>query len=40
MRLGEATGAVLALGVLKGAVACHTGMASFGSANVSGKREG
>ena len=40
MRLGEATGAVLALGVLKGAVACHTGMASFGSANVSGKRDG
>ncbi len=40
MRLGEATGAVLALGVLKGAVACHTGMASFGSAKISGKREG
>ena len=40
MRLGEATGAVLALGVLKGAVACHTGMASFDSANVSGKRDG
>ncbi len=40
MRLGEATGAVLALGVLKGAVACHTGMASFDSANISGKRDG
>jgi nicotinate-nucleotide--dimethylbenzimidazole phosphoribosyltransferase len=40
MRLGEATGAVLALGVLKGAVACHTGMASFDEANISGKRDG
>ncbi len=37
MRLGEATGAVLALGVLKGAVACHTGMASFTDAGVSTK---
>jgi nicotinate-nucleotide--dimethylbenzimidazole phosphoribosyltransferase len=39
MRLGEATGAVLALGVLKGAVACHNGMASFDEANISGKRD-
>ncbi|MEE8515164.1 MAG: nicotinate-nucleotide--dimethylbenzimidazole phosphoribosyltransferase [Alphaproteobacteria bacterium] len=37
MRLGEATGAVLALSVLKGAVACHTGMASFTDAGVSTK---
>lgn len=37
MRLGEATGAVLALGVLKGAVACHNGMASFKDAGVSTK---
>ncbi len=35
MRLGEASGAVLALGVLRGAVACHTGMASFDAAGVS-----
>ncbi len=37
MRLGEATGAVLALQVLKGAAACHAGMATFESAGVSGK---
>ncbi|MBI1986252.1 MAG: nicotinate-nucleotide--dimethylbenzimidazole phosphoribosyltransferase [Rhodospirillales bacterium] len=37
MRLGEATGAVLALQVLKGAAACHAGMATFQSAGVSGK---
>lgn len=35
MRLGEASGAALALGVLKGAVACHAGMATFGEAGVS-----
>jgi nicotinate-nucleotide--dimethylbenzimidazole phosphoribosyltransferase len=37
MRLGEASGATLALGVLKAAVACHTGMATFAEAGVSGK---
>lgn len=37
MRLGEASGAALALGVLKAAVACHTGMATFAEAGVSGK---
>lgn len=37
MRLGEASGAALAVGILKGAVACHTGMATFGEAGVSGK---
>jgi len=37
MRLGEATGAVLAVQVLKGAVACHTGMATFDEAAVSNK---
>src|SRR5579862_663205 len=36
MRLGEASGATLALGVLKAAVACHNGMATFGEAGVSG----
>ena len=35
LRLGEGSGAALALGVLKGAVACHTGMATFGEAGVS-----
>lgn len=37
MRLGEASGATLALLILKGAVACHTGMATFAEAGVSGK---
>lgn len=35
MRLGEGSGAALAIGVLKGAVACHSGMASFAEAGVS-----
>lgn len=37
MRLGEASGATLALGILRGALATHTGMASFSEAGVSGK---
>lgn len=37
MRLGEGSGAALAVGVLKGAVACHAGMATFGEAGVSEK---
>jgi nicotinate-nucleotide--dimethylbenzimidazole phosphoribosyltransferase len=36
MRLGEASGATLAVAVLKAAVACHTGMATFSGAGVSG----
>ena len=36
MRLGEASGATLALAILKAAVACHTGMATFSAAGVSG----
>ncbi len=36
MRLGEASGATLALGLLKAAAACHSGMATFGEAGVSG----
>ena len=36
MRLGEGSGATLALAVLKGAAACHNGMATFGQAGVSG----
>ncbi|WP_281984059.1 nicotinate-nucleotide--dimethylbenzimidazole phosphoribosyltransferase [Thalassorhabdomicrobium marinisediminis] len=34
LRLGEGSGAALALGVLKGAVACHSGMATFAEAGV------
>lgn len=37
MRLGEGTGAAMAVMVLKGAVACHAGMATFAEAGVSGK---
>jgi nicotinate-nucleotide--dimethylbenzimidazole phosphoribosyltransferase len=37
MRLGEGSGAALAIGLLKAAVACHTGMATFAEAGVSGK---
>jgi len=37
MRLGEASGAALAINVLRSAVACHSGMATFGEAGVSGK---
>ena len=35
MRLGEGSGAALAIGVLKGAVATHSGMATFAEAGVS-----
>jgi len=37
MRLGEASGAALAVPILKAAAACHNGMATFASAGVSGK---
>jgi len=37
MRLGEGSGATLAVGLLKAAVECHTGMATFGEAGVSGR---
>jgi nicotinate-nucleotide--dimethylbenzimidazole phosphoribosyltransferase len=36
MRLGEGSGACLAVNVLRGAVACHRGMATFAEAGVSG----
>ena len=36
MRLGEGSGAAVALGILRAAVACHTGMATFAEAGVSG----
>ncbi len=37
MRLGEGTGAALAVGIVKCAVACHNGMATFAEAGVAGK---
>jgi nicotinate-nucleotide--dimethylbenzimidazole phosphoribosyltransferase len=36
MRLGEGSGACLAVPILRGALACHAGMASFSEAGVSG----
>ena len=35
MRLGEASGACLAVNILRGALACHAGMATFAEAGVS-----
>ncbi|UWQ78304.1 nicotinate-nucleotide--dimethylbenzimidazole phosphoribosyltransferase [Leisingera sp. S132] len=35
LRLGEASGAALAIQILKGAIACHSGMATFAEAGVS-----
>ncbi len=35
LRLGEGSGAALAIGVLKAALACHSGMATFAEAGVS-----
>jgi nicotinate-nucleotide--dimethylbenzimidazole phosphoribosyltransferase len=34
MRLGEASGAAVAIGVLRAALACHSGMATFGEAGI------
>lgn len=39
MRLGEASGAMVAVLLLKAAVACHNGMATFAEAGVSGPDE-
>ncbi|WP_132250085.1 nicotinate-nucleotide--dimethylbenzimidazole phosphoribosyltransferase [Methylobacterium segetis] len=39
MRLGEGSGAALAMGLLKGALACHRDMATFEQAGVSGRSE-
>ncbi|KQT11816.1 nicotinate-nucleotide--dimethylbenzimidazole phosphoribosyltransferase [Methylobacterium sp. Leaf399] len=36
MRLGEGSGAAMAIGVLKGALACHRDMATFAQAGVAG----
>src|SRR5438128_1224831 len=37
MRLGEASGAALAIPILRAALACHTGMATFAEAGVADK---
>ncbi len=34
LRLGEGSGAALAIGVLQGAIACHSGMSTFAEAGV------
>ena len=39
MRLGEGSGAALAVAVVKAAIACHNGMATFAEAGVAGKDE-
>ncbi|MEX2166514.1 MAG: nicotinate-nucleotide--dimethylbenzimidazole phosphoribosyltransferase [Methyloceanibacter sp.] len=39
MRLGEGSGAAVAVLVLRAALACHTGMATFAEAQVSGKED-
>jgi tripartite-type tricarboxylate transporter receptor subunit TctC len=39
MRLGEGTGAALAVGIVKAALAAHNGMATFGDAGVAGKSD-
>jgi nicotinate-nucleotide--dimethylbenzimidazole phosphoribosyltransferase len=39
MRLGEGSGAAMAAGIVKAALACHNGMASFESAGVSNKEK-
>jgi nicotinate-nucleotide--dimethylbenzimidazole phosphoribosyltransferase len=36
LRLGEGSGGALAIGVVQGALACHSGMATFAEAGVSG----
>jgi nicotinate-nucleotide--dimethylbenzimidazole phosphoribosyltransferase len=37
MRLGEGSGAALAIGIVKAALACHSGMATFAEAGVANK---
>ncbi len=37
MRLGEGTGAAVAAAVVKAAVACHNGMATFAQAGVANR---
>jgi nicotinate-nucleotide--dimethylbenzimidazole phosphoribosyltransferase len=37
LRLGEGTGAALAVSLLRAALACHSGMATFAEAGVANK---
>jgi len=37
LRLGEASGGALAINIIKAALACHSGMATFEEASVSEK---
>jgi len=37
LRLGEASGAALAIGLIRAAILCHTGMATFAEAGVAGR---
>jgi nicotinate-nucleotide--dimethylbenzimidazole phosphoribosyltransferase len=37
LRLGEGSGAALAFGIIKAAMACHTGMATFEEAKIAGR---
>lgn len=37
LRLGEASGAALAIGLIRAAILCHTGMATFAQAGVAGR---
>lgn len=39
MRLGEGSGAAVAVAIVRAALACHTGMATFAEAGVSGKED-
>lgn len=39
LRLGEGSGATLAINIVKSAVACHAGMATFAQAGVSGRED-
>jgi nicotinate-nucleotide--dimethylbenzimidazole phosphoribosyltransferase len=39
MRLGEGSGAALAIGLVKAALACHTDMATFAAAGVDNKAD-
>jgi nicotinate-nucleotide--dimethylbenzimidazole phosphoribosyltransferase len=39
MRLGESSGAAVAVLLLRAALACHTGMATFAQAQVSNKAD-
>lgn len=39
MRLGEGSGACLAVNILRGAIACHAGMATFAEAGLSGSAD-